>query len=76
MPKQSSAIKDLLGAFIGAKVQEKSGHPMTGAVVGAAAVALARRSLPLAIGLALGLAAIELAARYRTRQAAAPVLSS
>jgi len=39
-------LKTLLGAFVGARVQERSGHPLTGAVVGAAAVSLARRSLP------------------------------
>ena len=65
-------LKTLLGAFVGAKVQEKSGHPVTGAVVGAAAVSLARRSLPLAIGLALGIAAMELVSRYRARQASIP----
>ena len=65
-------LKTLLGAFVGARVREKSGHPVTGAVVGAAAVSLARRSLPLAIGLALGVAAMELVSRYRARQAAIP----
>ncbi len=67
-------LKNILGAFVGAKVQEKSGHPLTGAVVGAAAVSLARRSLPVAIGLALGVAAMELVSRYRARQAEHPAL--
>jgi len=66
-------LKTILGAFVGAKVQDRAGHPLTGAVVGAAAVNLARRSLPLAIGLALGVAAMELMSRYRARQAALPV---
>ncbi len=65
-------LKNLLGAFIGSKIEQKSGHPLTGAVVGATAVAIARRSLPLAVGLALGVAAMELASRYRTRQSALP----
>jgi hypothetical protein len=65
---KTGMLKTLLGAFLGAKVEERSGHPITGAVVGAAAVSLARRSLPLAIGLALGVAAMELASRYQARR--------
>lgn len=60
-------LKTLLGAFIGAKVEQKAGHPLTGAVVGTAAVALARRSLPLAIGLALGALAVEQLNKRRAR---------
>lgn len=65
-------LKNLLGAFIGSKIEQKSGHPLTGAVVGAAAVSIAKRSLPVAVGLALGVAAMELASRYRARQSAIP----
>jgi hypothetical protein len=74
MRNQTGVLKNLLGAFIGATVKEKSGHPISGALVGAAAVSLARRSLPLAIGLALGVAAMELVSRYRARRANLPVL--
>jgi len=35
-------------------------------------VSLARRSLPLATGLALGVTAMELVSRYRARRAAVP----
>ncbi len=62
-------LKNLLGAFIGAKVEQKSGHPLTGAVVGTAVVALAKRSLPLAIGLALGAVAVEYLNKRRERSA-------
>ena len=65
-------LKNLLGAFIGAKVEQNSGRPLTGAVVGTAAVALAKRSLPVAIGLALGVVAMEVASRYRSRTIAIP----
>ncbi len=69
-------LKTLLGAFVGAKVRENTGHPLTGAVVGAAAVGLARRSLPVAVGLALGVAAMELVSHYRTRKLALPALDA
>jgi hypothetical protein len=60
-------LKNLLGTFIGAKVEQRAGHPLAGAVVGTAAVALARRSLPLAIGLALGAVAVDYLNKRRAR---------
>jgi len=62
-------LKTMLGAFIGSEVEQTSGHPLAGAAAGAAMVAIARRSLPVAIGLALGVAAIGVASRYRKRTA-------
>jgi hypothetical protein len=41
-------LKNMIGAFLGAKAEQKSGHPLIGAAVGATAVAIAKRSLPVA----------------------------
>ena len=60
-------LKNLIGAFIGAKAEQKSGHALVGAAAGATAVALVKRSLPLAIGLAVGVAGMELLSRYRAK---------
>ncbi len=65
-------LKNLLGAFIGSKIEQRTGHPVAGAVIGATAVSIAKRSLPLAIGLAAGVAAMELFSRYKARQVALP----
>jgi hypothetical protein len=60
-------LKNMIGAFLGAKAEKKSGNPLVGAAVGATAVAIAKRSLPVAIGLAVGVAGMELLSRYRSR---------
>ena len=65
-------LKNLLGAFVGAKAQANTGHPLAGAVVGATAMAIARRSLPVAVGLALGVVAMEMVGRYRARTTMVP----
>lgn len=69
-------LKNFLGAFVGSRMQARAGHPVAGAVVGAAAMSLARRSLPLAVGLAVGVAALDLITRKRARPRALPARRS
>lgn len=58
-------FRNLLGAFIGSKIEQRAGKPLTGAVVGAVAMAAAKRSLPLAVGVALGVGALDYLAKRR-----------
>jgi hypothetical protein len=71
--RRCTMLKNLLGAFIGAKVEEKSGKPLLGAAAGATAVAIAKRSLPLAIALAAVGAGIAGYMAYRRNQAFIPL---
>jgi hypothetical protein len=66
-------FKELLGAFVGAKVEEKSGKPLLGAAVGVTAVAVAKRSWPLAIALAVAGAGVAAYMAYRRSQPMIPI---
>ena len=63
-------FRNLLGAFIGSKIEQGGGKPVTGAVVGAVAMAIAKRSLPLAIGVALGVGVLDHLAKRRAARLA------
>ena len=62
-------FRNLLGAFIGSRVEQGAGKPVTGAVVGALAMAVAKRSLPLAIGVALGVGMLDYLSKRRAARA-------
>ena len=61
-------LKNILAAFIGARVEKNANKPVLGAVLGVAALAVARRSLPLALGIAGGMVVMEQMAKRRTAQ--------
>jgi hypothetical protein len=71
--RRTTMLKELLGAFVGAKVEQKSGKPLLGAAAGATAVAVARRSWPLAIALAVAGAGVASYLAYRRSQPMIPI---